>query len=146
MATARDLLKAKTGGAIFSVTPDATVLEALKIMAERNVGAALVISGEQIEGILSERDIVRKVDLLGKTSATTLVREIMTEKVLYVAPNQPLDECMALMTEKRIRHLPVMENGQLLGVISIGDVLRDVIHEQKFLISQLEHYITGGKQ
>jgi CBS domain-containing protein len=146
MATVRDLLKAKTGGSIFSVTPDATVLEALKIMSERNVGAALVISGEQIEGILSERDIVRKVDLLGKTSATTRVREIMTEKVLYVGPNQPLEECMALMTEKRIRHLPVMENETLLGVISIGDVLRDVIHEQKFLISQLEHYITGGKQ
>ena len=146
MVTARDLLKAKVGGGIFSVTPDATVLEALKIMAERNVGAALVMSGDRIEGILSERDIVRKVDLLGKTSATTRVREIMTEKVLYVGPNQPLEECMALMTEKRIRHLPVMENGTLLGVISIGDVLRDVIHEQKFLISQLEHYITGGKQ
>jgi CBS domain-containing protein len=146
MATARDLLKSKIGSDVFSVTPDATVLEALKIMAERNVGAALVISGKQIEGILSERDIVRKVDLLGKTSATTRVREIMTEKVLYVAPNQPLEECMALMTEKRIRHLPVMENEQLLGVISIGDVLREVIHEQKFMISQLEHYIHGGTQ
>lgn len=146
MATARDLLKAKTGGGIFSVTPESTVLEALKVMAERNVGAMLVMSGGKIEGILSERDIVRKVDLLGKTSATTRVREIMTEKVLYVGPNQPLDECMAIMTEKRIRHLPVMENETLLGVISIGDVLRDVIHEQKFLINQLEHYITGGKQ
>lgn len=146
MPTARDLLKAKTGGGIFSVTPESTVLEALKVMAERNVGAMLVMSGEKIEGILSERDIVRKVDLLGKTSANTLVREIMTEKVLYVGPNQPLDECMAIMTEKRIRHLPVMDNGQLLGVISIGDVLRDVIHEQKFLISQLEHYISGGTQ
>jgi len=146
MAIARDLLKAKTGGGIFSVLPEATVLEALKVMAGHNVGAALVMSEEKIEGILSERDIVRKVDLLGKTSATTLVREIMTEKVLYVGPDQPLEECMALMTEKRIRHLPVMENGHLLGVISIGDVLRDVIHEQKFMISQLEHYITGGKQ
>jgi CBS domain-containing protein len=113
-------------------------------MAERNVGAALVMHGDQIEGILSERDIVRKVDLLGKTSATTLVREIMTEKVLYVGPNQPLDECMAIMTEKRIRHLPVMDNERLLGVISIGDVLREVIHEQKFMIGQLEHYISGA--
>jgi len=146
MDTARDLLKSKIGSDIFSVTPDATVLEALKVMAERNVGAALVISGDQIEGILSERDIVRKVDLLGKTSATTRVREIMTEKVLYVAPNQPLDECMAIMTEKRIRHLPVMGSGRLLGVISIGDVLREVIHEQKFMLSQLEHYISGGTQ
>jgi CBS domain-containing protein len=143
MATARDLLKSKIGSDIFSVTPDATVLEALKVMAERNVGAALVISGDHIDGILSERDIVRKVDLLGKTSATTRVREIMTEKVLYVAPNQPLDECMAIMTEKRIRHLPVMDNERLLGVISIGDVLREVIHEQKFMIGQLEHYISG---
>jgi CBS domain-containing protein len=146
MAIVRDLLKAKSGSDIFSVAPEATVLEALKVMAERNVGAALVMSEDQIEGILSERDIVRKVDLLGKTCAETRVREIMTEKVLYVAPNQPLEECMAIMTEKRIRHLPVMESGQLLGVISIGDVLRDVIHEQKFLISQLEHYISGGTQ
>ena len=147
MATARDLLKAKTGGDIFSVTADSTVLEAMKVMAERNVGAALVMSGNKIEGILSERDIVRKVDVLGKTSATTRVREIMTEKVLYVAPNQPLEECMAIMTEKRVRHLPVMESDErLLGVISIGDVLREVIHEQKFMISQLEHYISGGAQ
>src|SRR5512137_2287784 len=122
MANARDLLKAKIGKDIFSVTPDATILEALKVMAERNVGAALVMSGDKIDGILSERDIVRKVDLLGKTSATTRVREIMTEKVLYIAPNQPLEECMAIMTEKRIRHLPVMEGERLLGVISIGDV------------------------
>ena len=146
MATARDLLKSKTRSDIFSVTPDATVLEAMKVMAERNVGAALVMSGDKIEGILSERDIVRKVDLLGKTSATTRVREIMTEKVLYVALNQPLEECMAIMTEKRIRHLPVMENERLLCVISIGDVLREVIHEQKFMIGQLEHYISGGAQ
>ena len=144
MATARDLLKSKTRGDIFSVTPEATVLEALKVMAERNVGAALVMSGDKIDGILSERDIVRKVDLLGKTCAVTHVREIMTEKVLYVAPNQSLEEVMALMTEKRVRHLPVLENESLLGVISIGDVLREVIHEQKFMIGQLEHYITGG--
>ena len=144
MATARDLLRAKTRSDIFSIAPDATVLEALKVMAEKNVGAALVINGDKVEGILSERDIVRKVDLLGKTSATTRVREIMTEKVLYILPNQSLEECMEIMTEKRIRHLPVMENEHLLGVISIGDVLREVIHEQKFMIGQLEHYITGG--
>ena len=144
MATARDLLRSKTRSDIFSISPDATVLEALKVMAEQNVGAALVINGDKVEGILSERDIVRKVDLLGKTSATTRVREIMTEKVLYIAPNQSLEECMTIMTEKRIRHLPVMDNERLLGVISIGDVLREVIHEQKFMIGQLEHYITGG--
>lgn len=146
MATARDLLRSKVGSEVYSVTPDATILEALKVMADRNVGAVLVISGGKIEGIISERDIVRKVDLHGKTSVTTFVREIMTEKVLYIAPNQSLEECMAIMTDKRIRHLPVMENEHLLGVISIGDVLREVIHEQKFMIGQLEHYITGGKQ
>ena len=147
MATARDLLRAKTRSDIFSVAPDDTILEALKVMAEKNVGAALVMNGDKVEGILSERDIVRKVDLLGKTSATTRVREIMTEKVLYILPNQSLEDCMEIMTEKRIRHLPVMENEHLLGVISIGDVLREVIHEQKFMIGQLEHYITGsGKQ
>jgi len=144
MATARDLLRSKIGKEVYSVSPDDTILEALKLMADRNVGAVLVIVGGKVEGIISERDIVRKVDLYGKTSANTFVREIMTEKVLYVAPNQSLEECMAIMTDKRIRHLPVMDSDRLLGVISIGDVLREVIHEQKFMIGQLEHYITGG--
>jgi CBS domain-containing protein len=143
MAAVRDLLKAKTADSVFSVSADASVLAAMKLMSEHNIGAVLVMDGGKIEGILSERDIVRKVDLLGKTCSTTLVREIMTEKVLYVEAAQPLDECMALMTEKRIRHLPVMENNRLLGVISIGDVLHEVIHEQKFMIGQLEHYIRG---
>lgn len=143
MAQVRDLLKAKSMDNIFSVSQDASVLDAMKMMSERNIGAVLVMDGGKIEGILSERDIVRKVDILGKTCATTRVREIMTEKVLYVEASQPLEECMALMTEKRIRHLPVMDNDRLLGVISIGDVLREVIHEQKFMISQLEHYIRG---
>ncbi len=143
MAQVRDLLKAKSMDNIFSVSQDASVLEAMKMMSERNIGAVLVMDGGKIEGILSERDIVRKVDILGKTCATTRVREIMTEKVLYVEASQPLEECMALMTEKRIRHLPVMDSERLLGVISIGDVLREVIHEQKFMISQLEHYIRG---
>jgi CBS domain-containing protein len=143
MASVRDLLKVKVADSIFSVSADASVLAAMKLMSEHNIGAVLVMDGGKIEGILSERDIVRKVDLLGKTCSTTLVREIMTEKVLYVEATQPLDECMALMTEKRIRHLPVMENNRLLGVISIGDVLHEVIHEQKFMIGQLEHYIRG---
>jgi CBS domain-containing protein len=143
MAHVRDLLKTKKTNSIFSLSPEANVLEAMQLMAQYNVGAMLVMDGSKIEGILSERDIVRKVELLGRTSAKTLVREIMTEKVLYVEPDQPLEECMALMTEKRIRHLPVIENDRLLGVISIGDVLHEVIHEQKFMISQLEHYIQG---
>jgi CBS domain-containing protein len=143
MALVRDLLKSKKADAIYSVTAEASVLDAMKLMADLNVGAVLVMENGKIQGILSERDIVRKVDPLGKSTAATKVGEIMTEKVLYVEPGQPLEECMALMTEKRIRHLPVIENEKLLGVISIGDVLREVIHEQKFMISQLEHYIRG---
>ncbi len=144
MTIVRDLLKAKSGGTIFHVTAGATVLEAMQLMAQHNIGAVLVMDGETITGILSERDIVRKVDLAGKTRAATLVGDIMTGRVLYIEAGQSLEECMALMTEKRIRHLPVLESGRLLGLISIGDVLREVIHEQKFIISQLEHYIRGG--
>ena len=144
MAIAKDLLKSKRRDVIISVAPQATVFEAIKVMAENNVGALLVIVDNKIAGILSERDIVRKVDLLGKTSTTAKVSEIMTEKVLYVNASQPIEECMALMTEKRIRHLPVLENDELLGVISIGDVLRNAIDEREFIISQLEHYIRAG--
>lgn len=144
MAIARDLLKSKRQDFIISVSPDATVLEAIKVMAENNVGALLVMESGKIAGIISERDIVRKVDLLGKTTASARVSEIMTEKVLYVNASQPIEECMALMTQKRIRHLPVLENEQLLGVISIGDVLRNAIEEREFIISQLEHYIRAG--
>lgn len=143
MIQVRDLLKTKKIKSIFSLSPEASVLDAMKSMAEYNIGAMLVVQDGKIVGIVSERDIVRKVDVLAKTSAETLVREIMTERVLYVKPEQTLDDCMALMTEKRIRHLPVIENDRLLGVISIGDVLREVIHEQKFMIDQLEHYIRG---
>lgn len=143
MANVRDLLKTKKNNSIFSLSPAASVLEAMQKMAEYNIGAMLVMEAGKIAGIVSERDIVRKVDVLGKSCSQTLVREIMTPKVLYIEPGQSLEECMALMTEKRIRHLPVLENGVLLGVISSGDVLREVIHEQKFMISQLEHYIRG---
>lgn len=144
MAIARDLLKSKRQDFIVSVQPEATVLEAIKVMADNNVGALLVMQSGKIAGIISERDIVRKVDLLGKTTASAKVSEIMTEKVLYVNASQPVEECMALMTQKRIRHLPVLENEQLLGVISIGDVLRNAIEEREFIISQLEHYIRAG--
>lgn len=144
MAIARDLLKSKRVDSIISVNPNATVLEAIKVMAQSNVGALLVMQDGKIAGIISERDIVRKVDILGKTSATAKVSEIMTEKVLYVHAIQPIEECMALMTEKRIRHLPVLESDQLIGVISIGDVLRNAIEEREFIISQLEHYIRAG--
>ncbi len=144
MAIARDLLKSKRQDIIISVTPDATVLDAINVMAENNVGALLVMQDGKIAGIISERDIVRKVDRLGRNCATARVSEIMTEKVLYVNASQPIQDCMSLMTEKRIRHLPVLEDDKLIGVISIGDVLRDAINEREFIISQLEQYIRAG--
>ncbi|MCQ3937089.1 MAG: hypothetical protein DPW18_08595 [Chloroflexi bacterium] len=143
MPTVRDMIR-KKGGEIFSVAPDATVYEALSIMAKNNTGALMVLSGNKVEGILSERDCVRKVDLAGRSSKTTRVSEIMTTKVIYVEASQPLEECMALMIDKNIRHLPVYDGGQLLGLISVRDVLKEVVDVQKFMISQLEHYITGG--
>ncbi len=126
---------------LLSVSPDATVFEALGVMAEKNVGALVVLEGERLAGIFSERDYARKIILLGKASKETLVREIMTAKVLCVGPAQSIEECMALMTEKRIRHLPVLDHKKVIGVISIGDVIKEVISEQKYIIAQLESYI-----
>jgi CBS domain-containing protein len=144
MRTVKELLRNK-GYQVWSIGPDATVYEALTLMAERDVGALLVLEGGKLVGILSERDYARKIVLKGKTSRETPVREIMTENVVYVRPDQTIEECMALMTNKRIRHLPVMEEGRLLGVISIGDVVKEVISEQEFMIAQLENYITGKR-
>jgi CBS domain-containing protein len=128
---------------VYSVGPGDTVYDALRLMADKNIGAVLVRSDQQIDGIFSERDYARKVILLGKTSKETLVREIMTTRVISVEPEWTADQCMALMTEKRIRHLPVVEQGQLVGVISIGDVVRAVVEEQRFTINSLERYITS---
>ncbi len=145
MATAKDLLRGRTLGMVFSVRPDASVQEALDLLAEHNVGALLVMDKEgKVDGILSERDIVRKVGLRGNSADETKVREIMTGKVLYVEADQSVEECMALMNEKGIRHLPVYEKGTLLGLVSIRDVLRTVISEQQVFITHLEHYIRGG--
>jgi CBS domain-containing protein len=145
MKTVKELLRAK-GYHVWSIGPDATVYEALTLMAEKDVGALLVLdSAGQLAGILSERDYARKIVLKGKTSRETPVREIMTERVVWVRPDQTIEECMALMTNKRIRHLPVLEGGRLLGVISIGDVVKDIISEQEFMIEQLENYITGKR-
>ncbi len=143
MINVRDLVRRK-GSRVYSVTPDATVLQALKLMADENVGAVLVMSGGVVDGILSERDCVRKLDLAGKTAEKTRVQEIMTSDVLYVEASQSLDECMAIMIDKNIRHLPVYENGKLLGVISVRDVLKEVVDYQQFMITQLEHYISGA--
>jgi CBS domain-containing protein len=144
MPTVRDLLRLKMSQAIWSISPDASVYEAMQRLAEKNIGALLVMRGEEIEGIVSERDCVRKVDLAGKNSRQVKVSEIMTSHVLYVDINQPLEECMAIMTEKKVRHLPVFDGSKLVGVISVGDVLKEIISDQQFMIEQLSRYITGG--
>ena len=145
MINVRDLIRQK-GNQVFAVKPDATVLAALKIMADKNTGAVLVMNGDKVTGILSERDCVRKLELAGKTAHNTKVSEIMTGEVLYVDASQPLEECMAIMIDKNIRHLPVYEGGKLLGLISVRDVLKEVVDYQQFMISQLEHYISGARQ
>ncbi len=145
MINVRDLIR-KKGPQIFSVKPDATVLEALKLMEEKNIGAVVVMDGKAVMGILSERDCARKLDLKGKSARNTLVTEIMTGKVLYVEPGQSLEECMAIMIDKNIRHLPVYENEKLVGLISVRDVLKEVVDYQQFMIAQLEHYISGGQR
>ncbi len=143
MHNVRDLIRRK-GSRIFSVKPQATVLEALRLMADQNTGAVLVMTGEQVNGILSERDCVRKLDLAQRHAADTKVSEIMTADVLYLEAGQSLEECMAVMIDKNIRHLPVYENGKLVGLISVRDVLKEVVDNQKFMINQLEHYISGA--
>jgi CBS domain-containing protein len=144
MKTVRQLLQQK-GYNIWSIAPDATVYNALELMADKNIGAVLVMDGENLVGILSERDYARKVILKARFSRDTLVREIMTEKVVCVRPDQSVEECMALMTAKRIRHLPVTEGSKVIGVISIGDAVKAVISEQEFIIEQLENYISGKR-
>jgi CBS domain-containing protein len=135
----------KKGYDVFTVTPDATVFEALNLMAEHNIGALLVMTGEEINGIVSERDCIRKVDVMGKNAKETKIHEIMTSNVITVDADQPLEECMGLMIDKNIRHLPVCEGKQLLGLLSVRDVLREVIEVQQMMLSQLERYITGGR-
>ncbi|WP_412481157.1 CBS domain-containing protein [Azonexus sp. IMCC34839] len=126
------------------VAPGDTVFHALNVMAKHDVGALLVLDGEQLVGIFSERDYARKIILQGKSSKETLVRDIMSDRVAYVTPSTTLDECMALMTEKHFRHLPVLdETGNVLSMISIGDLVKETISSQQFLISELERYISG---
>jgi CBS domain-containing protein len=143
MTLLRDIIH-KKGGEIFGVGPNATVFEALKLMADKNTGVVLVLEQGKVEGILSERDCVRRLDLQGRTARDTQVKDIMTSKVLYVQAGQTLEECVAIMIDKNIRHLPVFEGEKLIGLISARDALKEMVDEQKFTISQLEHYITGG--
>jgi CBS domain-containing protein len=140
MKTLKQLLEAK-GRNVYSITPDARVFDALKLMADKSVGALIVMEGDRLAGIISERDYARKVILHGKSSHDLQVREIMTSRVITVHPGQTVEECMALMTEKRIRHLPVTEGERLIGVLSIGDLVKEVIAEQRQTIEQLESYI-----
>jgi len=144
MATVRDMVR-KKGYEVFTITPEATVFEALNLMAEHNIGALLVMTGEEdIKGIVSERDCIRKVDVMGRSAKDTRISEIMTSDVITVDANQPLEECMSLMIDKNIRHLPVCEGKELLGLLSVRDVLREVIEVQQMMLTQLERYITGG--
>ena len=143
MKYVRDVLE-KKGYDIWSVAPDTPVYKALQLMSEKNCGAVLVLHQEALVGILSERDYARKVMLKGKSSKNTPVEEIMSQRVVCIQPDNTIDECMALMTDKRIRHLPVLKDEEtLVGLISIGDVVKEVISEQEFIINQLESYISA---
>jgi CBS domain-containing protein len=140
MITVRQLLDRK-GRQIFSIAPGTAVLEAIRLMADRHVGALLVMEGETLSGIVSERDYARKVILKGRSSADTPVRDIMTAAVITVQPETPVEECMQIVTERRVRHLPVIEAGRVVGMVSIGDLVKAVIAEQQQHIEQLESYI-----
>jgi len=142
MNTVKEILY-KKGKEVWTVSPEATVFDALEIMAEKNLGALLVIKESQLAGIFSERDYARKVSLAGKHSKETLVKEIMSANIIYIDPSFSVEECMALMINKRIRHLPVIEENKLVGLISIGDVVKAVIDQKEFVIEQLVHYISG---
>ena len=140
--TVARLLEVK-GDHVWSINPDATVFEGIELLAEKDIGALLVLEGEHLAGIVSERDYARKIVLQGRESRTTPIRDIMTAELHTVTLETTTSECMELMTNERIRHLPVLEDGRVVGLISIGDVVRSVIEEQQFLIDQLESYITG---
>ena len=143
MKTVAELLRTKPTRAVVTVSPELSVLEAIKILAAENIGAAVVMSGDRLAGILSERDYTRKVILKGRSSDSTRVEEIMTANVVVVSPRTKTRECMALMTEKGIRHLPVVDEGRVVGMVSIRDIVGDIIADQDFTIEQLEHYISG---
>jgi CBS domain-containing protein len=140
MKSLKQLLNAK-GGQVYSISPDAKVIEALQVMAQKDVGALLVMEGEKLVGIMSERDYARKIILHGKSSHDVPVRDIMTSDVITVEPSMSVEECMSLVTQKRVRHLPVFEGGRLIGIVSIGDLVKEVIAEQEQTIKQLESYI-----
>jgi CBS domain-containing protein len=142
MKTVKQVLESKSTGVV-TIAPDASVFEALELMARKDIGAVVVMRDSRVVGIMSERDYARKVILHHKTSKEVTVEQIMTDKVLYVRPTQTVEQCMALMTDKHIRHLPVLEGERLIGVLSIGDLVKATISEQDFVIRQLESYIMS---
>ena len=144
MTTVERLLQHK-GHTVWSIGPDASVFEAVQLMADKRVGALMVVEGNRLIGVISERDYAREIVLKDRASRDTPVSAIMTHRVLYVRPEQTLEECMALMTEKNLRHLPVLDDGRLVGVISMRDVVKDLIAEKEFLIEQMENYITDRR-
>ena len=145
MTTVADILKSKADPAVHTIGPEASVFEAVQSMAQKNIGALLVVEHDQVVGMITERDYARKIVLMARASRETKLRDIMTRPVMYVRPQHTSEECMALMTENRLRHLPVLEEGRLIGLISIGDLVKNIISEQKFIIEQLEHYISGER-
>lgn len=145
MKSVAQVLKSKPRQTVEAVAPSTSVFDAVKLLAEKNIGALLVLDGQRIAGIVTERDYARKIVLLGRSSRETTVGDIMSSPVMYVRPDQTNEECMALMTDNRVRHLPVVDQGRLVGLISIGDLVKDIISEQKFIIEQLEHYIAGDR-
>ncbi len=145
MTTAADIVKSKADTAVYTIGPAASVADAVTLMAQKNIGALLVVEGEQIVGIVTEREVARNAVLLARSPKGTPLRDIMTTPVMVVPPQRTSEECMALMTEHRVRHLPVMDGARLVGLVSIGDLVKGIISEQKFIIEQLEHYIAGER-
>ncbi|GAB1387490.1 CBS domain-containing protein [Melaminivora sp.] len=143
MTTVAEILKTKTEAQVYGVAPSDSVLKALQLMADKHIGALLVLQDGQIAGIFTERDYARKVVLHGRSSGDTPVREVMTQAVRFVRPEQSAEQCMALMTDNRLRHLPVVDDGRIVGLVSIGDLVKSVISQQRFIIEQMEQYITG---
>ena len=145
MNTVAQILGFKPDRAVYTMEPTASAHEAVRLMVDKNIGALVVVESGQVVGLVSERDYTRKLVLMARSSQDTLLRDIMSSPVMYVHPDQTSDQCMALMTENRLRHLPVMDGGQLIGLISIGDLVKATISEQQFIIEQLEHYISGQR-
>lgn len=143
MTAVAKILQSKPDATVHTIAPTASVFDALQLMANKGIGALIVTEGADIVGIFTERDYARKIALMGRTSVVTQVKDVMTSAVMFVRPDQTSEQCMQLMSNNRLRHLPVVDDGKLVGMISIGDLVKDIISEQKFIIEQLEHYITG---